>query len=62
MKKLPDESCRNCGLDLRVLDLCGLCFKPTKHFCPTCHLESQEHYHLKCNELFTTSEKYIVAK
>lgn len=47
-KKLPDESCRNCGGTLIDYFKCIQCSKPTKMICVSCHTQTLEQFHSFC--------------
>ena len=47
-KKLPDESCRNCGGNLIEAKKCSHCFKNVLMICKYCSTMTPEQFHSLC--------------
>ena len=47
-KKLPDESCRNCGGNLIEAKKCSHCFKTVVMICKHCSTMTTEQFHSLC--------------
>lgn len=45
---MPDESCRNCGTELRVESTCSECRQAIQQICPECGYATLERIHLDC--------------
>jgi len=46
---MPDESCRNCGMSLRVFLKCTECRMPSQFICDVCGRRTFHQFHLNCN-------------
>ncbi len=45
---MPDESCRNCGVELHVQSTCSTCREPIQQICPECRYVTLERIHTRC--------------
>ncbi len=41
------DSCKKCGLEMKVSQECDICGQPTNFTCDKCKIESDQ-FHLKC--------------
>ncbi|MEC4848097.1 MAG: hypothetical protein RI100_02825 [Nitrosarchaeum sp.] len=45
---MPDESCRNCRMNLRVQNKCSTCMEPIQQICSECRYATLERIHTRC--------------
>ncbi|MCV0410182.1 MAG: hypothetical protein K5783_04935 [Nitrosopumilus sp.] len=42
------DSCRRCGIKLKIKQKCSICTQPIKFVCNDCRLETEEQIHSTC--------------
>jgi len=42
------DSCRKCGMGLKIKQKCSICTEPIKFICKNCHFETDEQIHSMC--------------
>jgi len=46
---MPDESCRNCGFEMKSWSQCQYCLKTIQHICTKCKTITPVKFHFNCN-------------
>ncbi len=45
---MPDESCRNCGFEIKPLSKCQYCLTAIQHICTKCKMVTDVKFHFNC--------------
>ena len=55
------DSCRKCGKEMQMKQICFNCRNPIKFTCKSCHAETEEQIHLDCM-LIVSDNSLLAAK
>lgn len=47
------DSCRKCGMKLKIINECKMCNKPNQFFCHNCKTSTEEQIHYECKMIET---------
>jgi len=55
MEKMPDESCRNCGFEIKSWSKCQYCLETIQQICTKCKIITPIKFHFNCNRMSGTA-------
>ncbi|MFQ5440619.1 MAG: hypothetical protein ACE5DL_04060 [Nitrosopumilaceae archaeon] len=60
VRKMPDESCRQCGGSLIDFAQCAQCKKVISMMCKSCRNKTMEQFHSECLQGLNRSDKFPI--